>query len=128
MTNENKNSTLGLVLILGSMAAIGPLSIDMYLPAFNDIAAALHTDRTQVGYTLTSYFLGIGVGQILLSPLSDRYGRKCPRTTALIVFALSGLAVPFTPQFHFFMIVRISMLLARYRGRCAIKEVGCDIV
>src|SRR5690625_6157737 len=89
MTKENKNSTLGLVLILGSMAAIGPLSIDMYLPAFNDIAAALHTDRTQVGYTLTSYFLGIGVGQILFGPLSDRYGRKWPTIIGLIVFARS---------------------------------------
>src|SRR5690625_3919737 len=127
MTKENKNSTLGLVLILGSMAAIGPLSIDMYLPAFNDIAAALHTDRTQVGYTLTSYFLGIGGGQILFGPLSDRYGRKWPTIIGLIVFALSALAISFTPNINFFIIVRVFMALGGCIGMITSKAIVRDI-
>lgn len=127
MSKVNKNSTLGLVLILGSMAAIGPLSIDMYLPAFNDIAAALHTDRTQVGYTLTSYFLGIGVGQILFGPLSDRYGRKWPTIIGLIVFAISALAISFAPNIDFFIIVRVFMALGGCIGMITSKAIVRDI-
>src|SRR5690554_1229542 len=103
---NHRNSTTRLVLILGSMAAIGPLSIDMYLPAFNDIAESLHTDKNQVGYTLTSYFLGIGLGQLMFGPLSDRYGRKKPTIVGLIVFALSALAIYFTPSIDVFIGIR----------------------
>jgi DHA1 family bicyclomycin/chloramphenicol resistance-like MFS transporter len=66
------------VLVLGSMTALGPFSIDMYLPGFVDIAASLKTTVATVGLSLSSYFIGISVGQLLYGPLLDRYGRKPP--------------------------------------------------
>lgn len=127
MKDNNRNTTLGLILILGSMAAIGPLSIDMYLPAFNDIAQSLETDRARVGYTLTSYFLGIGVGQVLFGPLSDRYGRKWPTIVGLIVFGLSALAIFFTPNVELFIVIRVFMALGGCIGMITSKAMVRDI-
>src|SRR5690606_5662649 len=125
--NNHRNSTTRLVLILGSMAAIGPLSIDMYLPAFNDIAESLNTDKNQVGYTLTSYFLGIGVGQLLFGPLSDRYGRKKPTIIGLIVFSLSALAIAFTPGIEVFIGTRVFMALGGCIGMITSKAIVRDL-
>lgn len=125
--NNHRNSTTSLVLILGSMAAIGPLSIDMYLPAFNDIAESLNTDKNQVGYTLTSYFLGIGVGQLLFGPLSDRYGRKKPTIIGLIVFSLSALAIAFTPGIEVFIGTRVFMALGGCIGMITSKAIVRDL-
>src|ERR1700735_1236451 len=66
------------ILILGLLSAIGPFSIDMYLPGFEDIAKSLGTTTSTVGLSLASYFVGIAVGQLLYGPLLDRYGRKKP--------------------------------------------------
>lgn len=124
---NHRNSTTRLVLILGSMAAIGPLSIDMYLPAFNDIAESLHTDKNQVGYTLTSYFLGIGLGQLMFGPLSDRYGRKKPTIVGLIVFALSALAIYFTPSIDVFIGIRVFMAFGGCIGMITSKAIVRDL-
>ncbi|MBY5957911.1 multidrug effflux MFS transporter [Membranicola marinus] len=124
---KRENSRLGLILILGSMAAIGPLSIDMYLPAFNDIAASLNTDKNQVGYTLTSYFIGIGVGQLMFGPLSDRYGRKWPTVIGVSVFALTALAIYFTPSIEFFIGIRVLMALGGCIGMITSKAIVRDL-
>lgn len=124
---HRQNSKLGLILILGSMAAIGPLSIDMYLPAFNDIAQSLNTDKTQVGYTLTSYFLGIGVSQLMFGPLTDRFGRKWPTVIGLSVFGLSALAIFFTPDIEAFIIIRVFMALGGCIGMITSKAIVRDL-
>ena len=58
-----------LVLILGTLTALSPFSIDMYLPAFQDIAGALHTTPSQVGQSLSSFFIGLATGQLIYGPL-----------------------------------------------------------
>ena len=73
-----------IIWILGSLSAIGPFSIDMYLPGFPAIAADLSTDMAHVGLTLTSYFLGISLGQLAYGPVMDRYGRKKPLMLGLM--------------------------------------------
>ena len=65
-----------LAVILGALTAIGPLAIDMYLPALPDIARELGVPIAAVQKSLPSYFIGIAVGQALYGPLSDRFGRK----------------------------------------------------
>ncbi|MGO1752491.1 MAG: Bcr/CflA family drug resistance efflux transporter, partial [Psychroflexus sp.] len=53
-----------ILLVLGTLIAIGPLSIDMYLPSFDRIADYFQTTKAQVGFSLTSYFIGIAFGQL----------------------------------------------------------------
>jgi DHA1 family bicyclomycin/chloramphenicol resistance-like MFS transporter len=79
-----------LILILGSLTALGPFSIDMYLPSFPAIAADLHTTIEQVALSLSSYFIGISAGQLLYGPLLDKYGRKTPLYIGLAVYLLAS--------------------------------------
>jgi len=67
-----------LILILGSLAALGPFSIDMYLPGFVDIAQDLKSSESTVALSLCSFFIGISAGQLLYGPLLDKFGRKKP--------------------------------------------------
>ena len=83
------------VLILGALTTIGPFSIDMYLPGFPSIAKDLHTSVAQVQLSLTSYFIGISVGQLLYGPLLDRYGRKRPLYIGMMVYILASIGCVF---------------------------------
>jgi len=68
--------TRSLIFILGALTAFGPLSIDMYLPSLPALAADLDASTSRVQMTLSSYFLGGALGQLLIGPLSDRFGRR----------------------------------------------------
>lgn len=87
---DKRKRTL-LILILGLLSAIGPFSIDMYLPGFPTIAADLHTTVDNVSYSLSSFFIGICVGQMICGPLLDRFGRKRPLYVGLIIYIIASL-------------------------------------
>lgn len=80
-----------MIVILGMLSAIGPFSIDMYLPGFPAIADDLHTTVARVALSLSSFFIGISAGQLLYGPLLDRYGRKKPLYIGLSVYLLSSI-------------------------------------
>ena len=67
-----------LIVILGSMVAIGPLSIDMYLPGLPEITRSLDAEAAAVQLTLTAVVAGLALGQLVAGPLSDRIGRRRP--------------------------------------------------
>lgn len=80
-----------LILILGTLTALGPFSIDMYLPGFEAIALDLHTTSIKIGFSLSSYFIGISAGQLLYGPLLDRFGRKKPLYIGLTLYILASI-------------------------------------
>ena len=77
-----------LVVLLGFMTAVGPLSLDMYLPAFPQIADDLGATHSKVQISLTTCLLGLAVGQLVFGPLSDRWGRRRPVIVGLAGYAL----------------------------------------
>lgn len=77
--------------ILGAMTALSPFTIDMYLPAFQSIANEFGTTVAQISLSLSSYFVGVAVGQLVYGPLSDRFGRKRPLYMGLIIYFISAL-------------------------------------
>ena len=93
---ENKQSLLKggrrttIILLLGLLSAIGPFSIDMYLPGFPAIAEDLETSVDAVSYSLSSFFAGICIGQLVCGPLLDRFGRKRPLYAGLVLYILSS--------------------------------------
>jgi DHA1 family bicyclomycin/chloramphenicol resistance-like MFS transporter len=89
--NSPKNKNLALILILGSLTALGPFSIDMYLPAFSKMAEALNTSISNVSLSLSSYFVGLAVGQLFYGPLLDRFGRKKPLYVGLVIYILATI-------------------------------------
>lgn len=88
--SQNKNTFL--VVILGLMVAVGPFSIDMYLPAFQIIANEFGTTISEVALSMASYFVGMAAGQLLYGPLLDRYGRKKPLYVGLAVYLVASIA------------------------------------
>jgi MFS transporter, DHA1 family, multidrug resistance protein len=81
--------TLALTLLLSLLTALGPMSMDMYLPSLPDIGRALGASTAQVQLTISSYLFGFAVGQIIYGPVSDRFGR---RPVILAALALYGIA------------------------------------
>ena len=89
--SETKPNRLLIILILGSLSTISPFAIDMYLPAFPEIATALHTSTAKISLSIASYFAGLAAGQLFYGPLLDRFGRKRPLSVGLILFMASSL-------------------------------------
>jgi DHA1 family bicyclomycin/chloramphenicol resistance-like MFS transporter len=79
----------------------------MYLPGFPVIAADLHTTPEMVSYSLSSYFIGICAGQLLLGPLLDRYGRKRPLYGGLVIYILSSIGCAFAPTIEVLIVLRL---------------------
>ncbi len=80
-----------IIAILGALATISPFAIDMYLPAFPEMAAALHTSTARISLSLSSYFAGLAAGQLFYGPLLDRFGRKPPVYAGLILFIAASM-------------------------------------
>lgn len=103
------------VLILGLLTALGPFSIDMYLPGFEDIAKSLKTTAATVALSLSSYFIGISAGQLLYGPLLDRYGRKKPLYAGLALYIAATFVCMQAKDIHTLIVLRFIQAL----GSCA---------
>ena len=86
---KGKNKVF-LIVLLGLLSAIGPFSIDMYLPAFPAIGAYFHTTVAHITLSLSSFFIGISAGQFLYGPLLDRFGRKRPLYVGIAIYLLAS--------------------------------------
>ena len=120
------NEKYTLLFILGALSAIGPFSIDMYLPAFPSIAKELHTDISQVGLSITSYFIGISIGQLFYGPITDKYGRKKPLLFGLTLFFLTSLACASSPSINWLIAMRFLLALGGCAGIVTSKAVVRD--
>lgn len=81
---------LGLVLVLGALIGVGPLSIDMYLPGLPAIGRELQADAAHVQLTVSAFFIGIAAGQLVYGPLSDRLGRRWPMLFGIVLYGLAS--------------------------------------
>ena len=111
------------ILVLGALAALGPFSIDMYLPGFPSIARDLKTDVAHVGLTLTSFFIGISIGQLAYGPMLDRYGRKAPLVVGLIVYIATAVGCAFAQSVHALVLLRFFLALG-----CCVGMAGSNAV
>ncbi|KEQ31697.1 multidrug transporter [Pedobacter antarcticus 4BY] len=108
-------SKLVLILILGSLTALGPFSIDMYLPGFPAIAKDLNTTVARVSLSLSGFFIGISAGQLLYGPLLDKFGRKKPLYIGLFVYILASLGCVYANTIEQLIIWRFVQAI----GSCA---------
>ena len=83
--------TFALTLLLSFLTALGPLSMDMYLPSLPDIARTLQAPVLHVQLTISSYLFGFAVGQIFYGPISDRFGRKPVLLIAIVLYAAATI-------------------------------------
>ncbi len=104
-----------LVVVLALLTAFGPLSIDMYLPAFGDIADSYNTETNRVELSLTSFFLGLFIGQLLYGTASDRFGRKPPLYFGLVLYIITSIACAYAPNLESLIVLRFFQAI----GSCA---------
>lgn len=116
-----------IILILGLLSAIGPFSIDMYLPGFTAIAEDLHTTTAHVSLSLSSFFIGISIGQLLYGPLLDRFGRKSPLYFGLIVYVLASVGCALCTTADALIAVRLLQALGGCAGMVAARAMVRDI-
>ena len=88
-TTKTSNRTI--IWILGSLSTVTPFAIDLYLPAFSQIASDFKTNTATISLSVSSYFIGMAIGQILYGPFLDRYGRKRPLYVGLLIFILASM-------------------------------------
>lgn len=115
------------LLILGLLSAIGPFSIDMYLPGFPDIAKDLHTNVSRVALTLSGFFIGIAIGQLLYGPLLDKYGRKKPMYVGMVLYALASFSAPFVKTVEMLIILRFLQAIGGCVGMVASRAMVRDL-
>jgi DHA1 family bicyclomycin/chloramphenicol resistance-like MFS transporter len=115
---------VSLILILGSLTALTPFSIDMYLPGFPAIAKDLQTSAAKVALSLSGFFVGISAGQLLYGPLLDRFGRKKPLYIGLTVYILASVGCAFSHTIERLIFLRCIQAL----GSCAATVTSVTMV
>ena len=124
---RNKKKEYIILLVLGTLIALGPFSIDSYLPGFENIAEDFNITVARVGLTLTSYFIGISLGQMAYGPIMDKFGRKRPLQIGLIIYILAAVACYFSSNLTFLIIARFFLALGASAGMVASKAIVRDI-
>ncbi|MFZ2166914.1 MAG: multidrug effflux MFS transporter [Propionibacteriaceae bacterium] len=88
------------------MGSIAPLATDMYVPAFPQVAADLAISATEVQLTLTTFFVGMALGQLLGGPISDQRGRRVPLMVSLVALVVSSLVCAWSPSIGVLLVAR----------------------
>ncbi|WP_299730612.1 Bcr/CflA family multidrug efflux MFS transporter [uncultured Endozoicomonas sp.] len=102
-----KKEYLSLILTLGTLTALGPLAIDLYLPAMPAIASSMGEPLSRIQYTLSAYTIGFALSQLIYGPLSDRIGRRKVMYPGIVFFALTSFLAAYSTSAIELIIVRI---------------------
>ncbi|MFD1678126.1 multidrug effflux MFS transporter [Alicyclobacillus fodiniaquatilis] len=124
MTSRNR---LGFALILGAFSALGPFTIDMYLPSFPEIAQQFGTKASLVQLSLTACLIGLGVGQLIMGSLSDVYGRRKPLLISMIIYLLASFTCAVAPNIYFLIASRFIEGFAASGGIVIARAIVRDV-
>jgi DHA1 family bicyclomycin/chloramphenicol resistance-like MFS transporter len=116
-----------IILSLGILSAVGPFSIDMYLPAFPVMAENLNTTVPHIQLSLSSYFIGISLGQLIYGPLIDRFGRLIPLFAGLFIYLLTCIACAFANTADTLIVMRFFQALGSCAGMVISRAMVRDI-
>ena len=123
----NRKQQALIIFVLGSLSTVSPFAIDMYLAGFPEIARDLSTTIDKVQLSLTSYFIGIAVGQLVYGPLLDRFGRKPPLFAGLLIYIISSVACAYLDSVESLIAMRFLQALGGCVGMVAAQAFVRDI-
>jgi DHA1 family bicyclomycin/chloramphenicol resistance-like MFS transporter len=115
------------LLLIGAATALGSLSIDLYLPAFPELAQELHTSQAAVQVSLTACVIGLAVGQLLNGPLSDVVGRRAPIVLGLLGWSVTSFLCALAPSITTLTALRFAQGLAGSAGIVVARAVIRDL-
>jgi MFS transporter, DHA1 family, multidrug resistance protein len=116
-----------LIAVLGGLTAFGPLSMDLYLPAFPLLAEELHASQAEVQLTLTADVIGLVAGQVVLGPLSDAWGRRRLLLGATVVCAVASLLCALAPSAGVLAVWRLVQGFSGGGGIVLARAVAADL-
>lgn len=116
-----------MALILGLLSAIGPFAIDMYLPALPEIGASLGANVSSVQWSLTAFFVALGMGQLLYGPVSDMVGRKPPLVAGLLLFTAASVGCALATNIQTLVALRFVQGLGAAAGMAIPRAVVRDL-
>lgn len=114
-------------LILGGLTAVPPLSMDMYLPALPEVTDSLHAPAATVQLTLTACLAGMALGQLVVGPMSDRWGRRRPLMVGLLIYIVATAVCAFAPTIELLVAFRLLQGLAGAAGIVIARAVVRDL-
>ena len=127
MKSKKANSKLFLVLLLGVLSAFGPFVVDLYLPSLPQLADYFNTHASMTQLTLTTAMIGLGVGQLFIGPLSDKYGRKKPLIISLLIYVVSTVLIVFSPNIESMIVLRTLQGLSSAGSLVISRAVATDL-
>lgn len=122
-----RGHAVSLIVALGVMSSFGPLSIDLYLPGLPQVARDLQVSGAGVALTLTSCTLGLGVGQLVLGPLSDRWGRRLPLLSGIVLFTVFSVLCAVAQTLPLLVAARFAQALGGSAGIVLARAVARDL-
>jgi len=122
----SRQPSFGEFLLLGSLTAFGAMSIDLYLPALPDIARDYAVTPAAVQITLTAFFIGMAIGQLIYGPLSDRIGRRPTIMFGCGLYVAASVACAFAPTIEFMVAARFVQALGCCAGMVVVRAVVRD--
>ena len=125
--DRNKIPVARLAIILGALATFAAFGTDTYLSGFPNIAKYYNTSMANVQLSLSVYFFGLAVGQMIYGPLVDRYGRRRPLLAGLTLFILASVLIVVAPNVHCFVLLRLAQALGGCSGMIVGRAVVSDI-
>ncbi|MFD3838682.1 multidrug effflux MFS transporter [Streptomyces sp. NPDC058642] len=114
-------------LTLGGLTATPPLAMDMYLPSLPEVTNSLHASAATVQLTLTACLLGMALGQLVVGPMSDRWGRRRPLLVGLVVYVLATALCALAPTVETLVAFRLTQGLAGAAGIVIARAVVRDL-
>ncbi|WP_329228136.1 MULTISPECIES: Bcr/CflA family multidrug efflux MFS transporter [unclassified Streptomyces] len=126
-TTTARRAGILVTLVLGGLTALPPLSMDMYLPALPEVTDALHSPAATVQLTLTACLTGMALGQLVVGPMSDRWGRRTPLLLGMIVYVLATAICAVAPTTELLIGFRLLQGLAGAAGIVISRAVVRDL-
>ena len=124
---RNTNSKVFLVILLGVLSAFGPFVVDLYLPSLPQLAQFFATTPSMTQLTLTTAMIGLAVGQLLLGPMSDKFGRKKPLILSLVIYIISTVCIIFSPNVETMIVLRVVQGLSSAGSVVISRAVATDL-
>ena len=119
---------LPLLLTLALLAAFAPIATDLYLPGFPAIARDLAVDASGVQLTLTTFLIGLACGQLVMGPISDRFGRRLPLIASAVLCVAAGALAAAAPHLAVLVVARLIQGLAGAGGMVIGRAIIADLV
>lgn len=124
MQPRHRPSDIFIISLLGALSVLTPFSIDMYLPAYQHIAADFAVPSAVISLTISSYFIGLALGQVFYGPLLDRFGRKHPLYAGLGIFFFASAGCSMADNIYWLIGFRFLQAL----GGCAAQVAALAMV